>query len=81
MWICVIGEQCLIDWVKNKEQRGVRARVCEGVHEAERPETALGCWDKSEESGGRAMCEDRVFLAGEYELVLDRCIGYSYRYI
>lgn len=27
MWICVIGEQCLIDWVKNKEQRGVRACV------------------------------------------------------
>ncbi len=39
----------------------MRARVCEGVHEAERPETALGCWDKSEESGGRAMCEDGIF--------------------
>lgn len=43
------------------------------MHEAERPETALGCWGKSEESGGRAICEDRVFLAEEYELMLDRC--------
>lgn len=38
-----------------------------------RPEIVLGCWGTSEESEGRAVCEERLFLAGENELGLGNC--------